>query len=76
MVLTKNDILSAALNLPLESKFDVIKQLMSSINDIDQPSFEKEWMIEAEDRIKAYDLGKIDAIPGDLVFNEIKAKYK
>ncbi len=41
MVLTKNDILSAALILPLESKFDVIKQLMNSIKNIDLQNIEK-----------------------------------
>ncbi len=61
-MLTEKDIISAALNLPLESCAVIIDHILDSLMKSE----------EAEDRIRAYERGEIASVPGEQVFQKIQ----
>jgi putative addiction module component (TIGR02574 family) len=66
-----NEILKDALNLRPSEKAELIDKLLSSLDNPDK-ELDELWAREAEDRIEAYDQGKIKA----LTLNEVLEKYK
>jgi putative addiction module component (TIGR02574 family) len=69
--MTQEEIISAALNLPLESRAQLVDRLMASLMNSEREEIDTLWAQEAEDRIEAYKNGEIDALPGDLAFQRI-----
>jgi putative addiction module component (TIGR02574 family) len=69
--MTQEEIISAALNLPLESRAQLVDRLMASIMNSEREEIDRLWAKEAEDRIQAYKKGEIDSVPGDLTFQRI-----
>ncbi|MFP4030205.1 MAG: addiction module protein [Desulfococcaceae bacterium] len=69
--MTQEEIISAALDLPLESRAQLVDRLMASVMDPEREEIDKLWAKEAEDRIQAYKKGEIDSVPGDLAFQRI-----
>ncbi|MFP4387488.1 MAG: addiction module protein [Desulfococcaceae bacterium] len=69
--MTQEEIISAALDLPLESRAQLVDRLMASLVDPEREEIDKLWAKEAEDRIQAYKKGEIDSVPGDLAFQRI-----
>ena len=68
---TPNEILKDALNLRPAEKADLTDKLLSSLDNPDK-QLDELWAREAEDRIEAYDQGKIKA----LSLNEVLEKYR
>jgi putative addiction module component (TIGR02574 family) len=66
-----NEILKDALNLRPSEKAELIDKLLSSLDNPDK-ELDELWAREAEDRIEAYDKGKIKV----LTLNEVLEKYK
>ena len=66
-----DNILKEALTLKPSQKADLIDKLLSSLDKPDT-EIDKLWAKEAEDRIDAYDQGKIKAI----TLEKILEKYK
>ncbi len=66
-----NEILKEALNLTPTEKAELIDKLLSSLDEPDK-ELDDLWAKEAEDRIEAYEQGKIKA----LSIKEILKKYK
>jgi putative addiction module component (TIGR02574 family) len=66
-----NEILKDALNLRPAEKIELIDKLLSSLDNPDK-ELDELWAKEAEDRIEAYDQGKIKA----LTLKEILEKYR
>jgi putative addiction module component (TIGR02574 family) len=66
-----SEILKEALNLTPTEKAELIDKLLSSLDEPDK-ELEDLWAKEAEDRIEAYEQGKIKA----LSIKEILEKYK
>jgi putative addiction module component (TIGR02574 family) len=66
-----NEILKEALNLTPTEKAELIDKLLSSLDEPDK-ELDDLWAKEAEDRIEAYEQGKIKA----LSIKEILEKYK
>lgn len=66
-----NEILKEALNLTPTEKAELIDKLLSSLDEPDK-ELDDLWAKEAEDRIQAYEQGKIKA----LSIKEILKKYK
>ena len=66
-----NEILKDALNLRPAEKAELIDKLLSSLDNPDKKIGEL-WAKEAEDRIEAYDQGKIKA----LTLKEVLEKYR
>ena len=68
---TPDKILKDALNLSAKEKAELIDKLLSSMDEPDK-NIDDLWAKEAEDRIDAYDQGKIKSV----TLNEVLAKYK
>ena len=66
-----NNIFKNALTLEPLQKAELIDRLLSALNKPDR-EIDELWAKEAEDRIDAYDRGKIKAIP----LEEVLEKYK
>jgi hypothetical protein len=62
-------ILETALSLPAIDRALIVESLLTSL---DQPDTDVDglWAVQAEDRLAAFDAGKIDAVPADVVFRE------
>lgn len=66
-----NEILKEALTLKPAQKAELIDKLLSSLDMLDK-EIEELWAKEAEDRIEAYEQGKIKA----LTLEKVLEKYK
>jgi putative addiction module component (TIGR02574 family) len=63
--MSKDEIFRAALALSEDARAELAGQLLESLDDSDedQEEIERLWVLEAEDRIAAYERGEIEAIP-------------
>ena len=68
---TTDNVLKEALTLKPSEKAQLIDKLLSSLDKSDQ-EIDKLWANEVEDRIDAYDNGKIKAISIDKVLQKYK----
>ena len=68
---TTDNILKEALTLKPSQKADLIDKLLSSLDKPDT-EIDKLWAKEAQDRIDAYDQGKIRAITLEKVLEKYK----
>jgi putative addiction module component (TIGR02574 family) len=66
-----NEILKEALTLKPAQKAELIDKLLSSL-DVPDKEIDELWAKEAEDRIEAYEQGKIKA----LTLQKVLEKYK
>jgi putative addiction module component (TIGR02574 family) len=71
-MLTEKDIISAALNLPLESRAVIIDHILESLMRSEREEIDALWAEEAEHRIGAYERGEIVSVPGEQVFQNIQ----
>jgi putative addiction module component (TIGR02574 family) len=71
MMAALNEILKEALSLKPSQKAELIDKLLSSL-DVPDQEIDKLWAEEAEDRIEAYEQGKIKA----LTLEKVLEKYK
>ena len=69
-------IVDEALSLPNEMRAVVVDKLLESLNIPSQKEIDLLWTNEAEKRYKDIKNNKLKAIDGELVFNEIRKKYK
>ena len=68
---TTNNVFNEALTLEPSERAELIDKLIASLDKSDH-EIEKLWAKEAEDRIDAYDQGKIKSIS----FEEVLKKYR
>jgi len=68
---TTNNILKDALTLKPSEKAQLIDQLLSSLDKPDK-EIDELWAKEAEDRLEAYEQGKIKAISLEKVLQKYK----
>jgi len=66
-----NNILKDALTLKPSEKAELIDHLLSTLDKPDR-EIDKLWAKEAEDRIDAYERGKIKAVPLEKVLEKYK----
>lgn len=66
-----NNILKDALTLKPSQKAELIDRLLSTLDKPDR-EIDKLWAKEAEDRIDAYDRGKIKAVPLEKVLEKYR----
>ena len=66
-----DNVLKEALTLKPSEKAQLIDKLLSSLDKSDK-EIDKLWAKEAEDRIDAYDLGKIKAISLEKVLEKYR----
>ena len=61
-------ILQKALSLSPEERVELIEKLAASLDSASREKIDQLWADEAEDRLTAYDEGKIKAVPAKEVF--------
>ena len=71
MTVQTQQVLKKAIHLPPVERAELIEQILSSFDFPARDKIDTLWAKEAEDRIDAYDQGKIKAIPASQVFEKI-----
>ncbi len=62
-------IIEQVLSFPPRSRAALVERLLDSLDRPD-PSIDEQWAKEAEDRIEAYDAGKLEGIPAEDIFKK------
>ena len=71
MTVQAQQVLEKAIHLPPVERAELVEQILSSFDFPSRGEIDALWEKEAEDRIDAYDQGKIKAIPASQVFEKI-----
>ncbi len=74
MTVRIQQVLEKAIHLPPVERAELVEQILSSFNRPSRDEIDALWAREAEDRIDAYDQGKIKAIPASQVFERINSQ--
>jgi putative addiction module component (TIGR02574 family) len=62
------------LSLPCEDRIYLVDRLLESLNVPSREEIDRVWAEEVERRIDELDSGKVQAIPGEQVFAEIRQR--
>ena len=62
------------LSLPCEDRIYLADRLLESLNAPSREDIDRLWAEETERRIDELDSGKVEAIPGEQVFAEIRQR--
>ncbi len=68
-------VMNEVMELPADARIDLVEQILASLNLPVRPEIERLWAEEAERRIADLDQGKVELIPGEVVFDRIRKKY-
>jgi len=63
------------LELPVDARIGLVNRILTSLNLPTQPDIDRLWADEAEKRVAEIDQGKVNLIPGEVVFDRIRRKY-
>ena len=64
------------LSLPCEDRIYLVDKLLKSLNAPSKEEVDKAWAEESERRIDEIESGKVQTIPGEQVFREIRKRLK
>ncbi len=64
------------LSLPCEDRIYLVEKLLKSLNSPSREEVDKVWAEESERRIDEIESGKVQTIPGEQVFQEIRKRIK
>jgi putative addiction module component (TIGR02574 family) len=67
MTQTTEDIISAALSLPAETRVKLAERLLDSLQQTSRQEIDQAWALEAERRLDEYEEGKVATIAADHV---------
>jgi len=70
------NIASEALLLPKDQRFTLAHRILSSVEPEVEAEVQSAWDLEIRERIKRYDAGKTEGVPGREVFAELDKKLK
>jgi len=73
---TYEEIISAALALPPDTRAMLAEHLLESLDVEDQKRIDALWAEEAERRDKEIDDGSVTPIPGEEVMSRLRARYR
>ncbi len=73
---TAETLLQAALALPPEDRANLAEHLLDSLAESDQAAIDAAWGEEADRRLRAFEQGKIKAIPGEEVMRSLSVRRK
>lgn len=62
------------LSLPCEERIYLVDRLLQSLNAPSRGEIDRLWAEEAEQRIDELDSGKVEALPGEQVFADIRKR--
>lgn len=74
-MISKDELIHEAISLPVEIRLQLVERLLQSLNpshrDIDEF-----WAVEAERRVAEIEEGKVNTVPGDMVFRKLLERRK
>lgn len=73
---TYEEIISAALALPPDTRAMLAEHLLESLDVEDQKRIDALWAAEAERRDKEIEDGVVTPIPGEEVMNRLRSRYR
>jgi len=73
---TYEEIISAALSLPPDTRAMLAEHLLESLDAEDQKRIDELWAEEAERRDQEIAAGVVTLIPGEEVMNRLRARYR
>jgi putative addiction module component (TIGR02574 family) len=68
------DLINEVISLPVEDRALVADAVLSSLNQ-PAPEIDAAWLAVAKRRAAELRSGKVDAVPGEIVFQRIQARY-
>lgn len=75
MAVALEKFIDEVLLLPADARVGLVEKIIESLNLPTQPEIDRMWTQEAERRIRQIDEGKVDLVPGEIVFSKIRDKY-
>lgn len=69
---TLDDVTRDALGLEIRERTRLTEKLLDSLDHPSEQEVEALWLDEAERRLQEYRQGRVEAIPGDRVFQEAR----
>ena len=76
MIRSSVKVVTDALSLPPKSRAKLAEKLLESLDDPRRQEIDRLWAEEVEDRIDAYEMGSLKAVPGKEVFRRLKPRKK
>jgi putative addiction module component (TIGR02574 family) len=76
MATSYDDLVAAALLLPPGARAALAEQLLESLDDPQQHQIDALWAQEAEKRAAQIEEGKVEALAGKDVMDELRARLK
>ena len=67
------ELITEVISLPVEDRALIVDCLLKSLNH-GEPDIEKTWAEEAQRRLEELRSGKVRAIPGDVVINNLRKR--
>ena len=75
MTTTNDGVIEEALSLPADVRLSLVEKLLTSLNLPIDEEIDRLWAEEAERRVSQIEEGKVKLVPGEEVFNKIRAKH-
>jgi putative addiction module component (TIGR02574 family) len=72
--MTTQELIAEAISLPVEQRSFMVECLLKSLNP-PEADIDKKWAIVAKQRLTELHSGKVEAISGDEVFQEIWNRF-
>jgi putative addiction module component (TIGR02574 family) len=72
---TDDDVVAAALSLPPEVRAMLAEQLLESLDDPVRARIDAVWALEVEKRAAQIEDGKVEALPGKALTDELPRHY-
>ncbi len=78
MASSLDSLIEQAIELPVELREIMVARLLESLDEGDfsvRPEIENAWEKEISQRISDFDSGKVEGVPANQIFEELRAKY-
>jgi putative addiction module component (TIGR02574 family) len=75
MATAHDELLQQLLTLPPDDRARLAEQLLESLETPDEQNSAL-WAEEAEERLDAYEAGKLKSVSGEEVFDRLKSKFR
>lgn len=72
-MLKADELINEAMSLPVELRARLVDELLKSLNP-SQAEIDELWAAEAERRVGDIESGKVQPIPGEQVFKELRER--
>ncbi|MBK1731704.1 addiction module protein [Thiococcus pfennigii] len=69
------ELIEHAIDLPVEERALLVDSLLRSLNP-PQSEIDAHWATAAKRRLSELRAGKVDAVPGEAVFDRIRKRFK